>query len=251
MENAILLRQAIQYNNVGIYNLEGQNIVAAVRSFQDGIACLKQSLDHDEFSPGVSGQRLPGIEVQRVMRPADLSTSKSKAEEFLYFYNRPLLIDEMLCPFNLCTQNSAAPEAIAAISHQVSCVLLFNHALVYHLLCLHHPTEKYHRKALSLYQIAMSLLEIAQYTSNVKGSAELEAPRWYIVLMVLVLNNCAEIHHQEHDYLKTELMRKRMAALIAVERHLFHNSSILSADDLDGLLVNASLLIPPMTAGAA
>ena len=239
MESVSFLQQAIQNNNVGAHHLE-RNMAVALRSFHEGISCLRQAAVANDV-PRESVDRCPCIVVRRAVSQTNPSIgSDLKVEEHPYFYDRPLLLDEMFCPNSMNSPSMATPHAVAAASHHVSCVLLFNYALAYHLQGQYHPDDLFHRHALKLYQTVLNLLEFTEYR-----------PRWYTVLMVLVLNNCSEIHYQDCEYFKTERTRERVSNLMSGENQLFQSSSLLDEEDIDGIITNASMLTSPETARAA
>ena len=69
--------------------------------------------------------------------------------------------------------------------------------------------------------------------------------------MILVLNNCAEIHYHDCDYFQTEMKRQQMIVLLRGERQWLERSGLLSDNDLYGIFANASFLTYPSTARAA
>ena len=268
MESTTLLQRAIQCNNAGVCHLvEHRNVIVALRWFKKGIHCLEQLSGGERNSQSdciVSARRLPGIEVrQREVHQADpaMSSCGKEEEDRPYVYNRPILLDDIIEMTNTTTSSSGESSptfhSIVAAYHQACCIMLFNYALAHHRQCSNHPENKFHRHALRLYRMVEHLLESAPTTTTatITATATATGPLDrvpYAVLMVLVLNNCAEIHYYEEcAYFHAERERERMTALMSGEHELFEACSLLSAEDLTGIISNAAMLTSPAGARAA
>lgn len=244
------LHQAIQLNNLGVYHLDCKNaFVPAERAFHDGISCLKQTLDVIQSSERVflDGMQPTLIQVQRSM----VNQSQSNAtnlDSVPYFYSQPILLDETFCE----THPNASPQDMAASCSQVGCILLFNFALSYHRQCSNRAEEGFREAAEQLYKMALRLLEPLVDTAPINQDGREESASWYKVLMVVLLNNCAELHYQEVcEYQKAQLELDYVKTLMTGEHDLFERTDLLSEDDLDGIVTNAVMLTTPVTARAA
>jgi hypothetical protein len=235
MEFAPFLNTAIQCN-----------VAIALHSFKEGIYCLEQALGDSNPRKNVRvSSELPDIKVGSAVQHAHpaMAGPGKQDEARPYVYNRSILLDEMFVPNTMATTDTATQSALVAVSSHVCCILLFNYALAYHLQCPQHPEEEFNRNALKLYQRVMRLLE-SELTSRRHRAR-------CTVLMVLALNNCVEIHYEGCEYVNAEVKRERMIALLSGEHELFHSSSLLSVEDLEGIVTNASMLVCPVAAHAA
>ena len=151
-----LLRQAIQCNNAGVDHLEHQNVDVAARAFYEGLCCLQQcTANHLAQDQGVPLEA-PISCMHRVFPQAIDHSLVPIPEEYPYFYDRSLLLDETAMTFPDTATTSCD---VFMASQEVSCVLLFNYALVYHLQFRRHSKDRFHRNAVKFYQAAMNLLE--------------------------------------------------------------------------------------------
>ena len=247
MQAILLLRCAIQRNNEGISHLENHDAMSAMRAFQTGIEYLSAS-ERDEHCyshhhdvtalTGFDDQQLPLLGVKSTDK---LSYTEINVEASPYFYGRPIRIDQMW-------SEAKTSREITILYHQASCILLFNTALTYHLKCHTIGEGKFHQAAVKLYKVVLQLL--GQMVGNT--ACDHSSTHWSRVLTVLVLNNCAEIHHEEEcEYIKAQYELAFMTSLLSDQHELFTTSNLLSEEDLNGIITNATMLKPPEVARAA
>ncbi len=251
-------------NNHGVALLVMGEPDRAVRYFKEALAILKQAVfqpnalisvqdsafyDSRELSKGstmemsVTASPSYGKEADINMSTPCPQTSGNKQSSLDRrqqgtipvpgFHDRDSFIysHALTCPCDI------AREDLEFFIHVHSSVVIFNMALAHHRKGKTHRLPGLLRKAISLYDMSLALLENGPNT----GTA--------LLVKVACLNNKAQVNYERGEYVKAR------ESLDILSRIMLANGSngalILDESDIEGFLLNLLLLNPPHVAQAA
>jgi hypothetical protein len=215
------IKHACTLNNQGVDLLVSGDSVRAMRSFQTGLSLLKEAANE------VETETICVTSSQEVKLPICESTSSVPGLEGLhcYVYDHGIMITD--------TTNGDSDEMLSLFS----AILLFNLALASHLEG-RLGSEKSLKKASMLYSMTLELLTSAPMPDDMSAT----------VLILLALNNKAQIHYDQCEYSDAGDCLKEISNIMCSVQGLH---STLNHKDVEGLLLNVMLLNAPTAAQAA
>ena len=217
------INQACTSNNHGVDLLVAGEFFQALRSFQSALNVLKEATNE------VEGTSCPGV-------------SASSEESILSLYQSTLTIpglQDMHCyvyDHGIMITYATNGDSDEMLSLN-SAIVLFNMALASH--CRGRlGSEKCLKKATLLYGMALQILTSSPMPSDIAAS----------ILILLALNNKAQIHHDQCQYTESSACLTQISAIIG-NVYALHSASYQK--DFEGILLNVMLLSAPMAAQAA
>jgi hypothetical protein len=217
MMNALTI--ACQLNNDGVNMLMNGNSAEAVKPLQSALALMKQIAN---MSDEESEQDRP-LQIKMPFRECEKDISDS-FNNYCFVYNRPFILETVT--------RKAELEVLLPI---YSSIIILNLAMTYHE--NGRRQSKSLRRASLLYKMCLQLLQSASFQSV--GT---------VSLLLLVLNNRAQIFHDECDYVQSRNCFDALSKLMAKNQDI---TLILHESVIQGLLLNAMLLDAPTAARAA
>jgi hypothetical protein len=217
------IKHACTLNNQGVDLLVSGDSVRAMRSFQTGLSLLKEAANEVNE---VETETIC-MTSQEVKLPLCESTSSVPGLEGLhcYVYDHGIMITD--------TTNGDSDEMLSLFC----AILLFNLALASHLEG-RLGSEKSLKKASMLYTMTLELLTSAPMPDDMSAT----------VLILLALNNKAQIHYEQCEYSDADDCLKEISSIMCSVQGLH---STLNHKDVEGLLLNVMLLNAPTAAQAA
>jgi hypothetical protein len=218
------IKYACSLNNQGVDLLVSGEISRAMKFFQSAVALFKKAvheaetnscIELDQFSDDAS---LPFCE--STLTVAGLQDLQC------YVYNHGIMIS-----------NNVNGETEEMISLYIA-IVLFNLALASHCEGTALGRDKLLKKASVLYSLVVQLL--TRLTMPVDASTT--------ILTLLALNNQAQIHYDQCEYVQSVDCLKYISTIMGDCRG-YH--SALNQEDVNGLLLNVMLLRAPSAAQAA
>jgi hypothetical protein len=215
-----LLQITCQLNNDGVALLLSGNLKGALQTLQSALSFMKQ-LANAEDVHDVSPHQQMQVRVPFKESPKDICDS---ANQYCFVYNRPLFLETVA--------NRAELETLLPI---YSSVVIFNLAMAYHQSACYE--RKSMKRASMLYKMCAQLLQ----TSTLQSLAT-------TTLLLLALNNRAQIHYDECDYVQSRNCFDMLSQILSKNQDV---TMILSETVVQGMILNTMLLEPPMAAQAA
>jgi hypothetical protein len=215
------IKYACSLNNQGVDLLLSGESSRAIRVFQSAAGLLKKAFHEAETSSctgmdqSFDDASLPFCE--------STSTVSGLRGLHCYVYDHGIMIP-----------GYANGESEVMISLYIA-IVLFNLALVSHCEGTALGRPKLLKKASVLYRLVVQLLTRCTIPSAT-------------ILTLLALNNKAQIHYDQCDYIKSVDCMKYVSKIMGGVRGLH---SALKHEDVEGLLLNVMLLSTPLAAQAA
>jgi hypothetical protein len=219
------LQQAIMHNNEGVHHLNCGNISGALLAFQSAISFMKEATACHADKPR-SILHIDWV-FSREQQPGALDGLQS---EHGYVYDRPILI-----PTDLGIFTSHELYSVVLTSGSF---IIFNFALA----CQYDGKITGNKvplqKARQLYELVLKMLTSEESNCN----------NCCVVLQCLVLNNLAQLHHDQCNY------RKSQSCMQSLYDHIITTNCLdiyLDATEAEEIMLNLVHLRPPTVAGAA
>jgi hypothetical protein len=218
------IKQACTSNNQGVDLLVAGEFFQAMRSFQSAINLLKEAASNE-----VEGTRCPGMSASSEESTLPLCQSTliipGLRGMHCYVYDRGIMITD--------ATDGDSDEMLS----RYSAIVLFNWALASHREG-RLGSEKYLKKATVLYGMALHILTSPSMPNDRSAS----------ILILLALNNKAQIHHDQCQYTESSACLTQISAIVGDFYALY---SAPYQEDFEGILLNVMLLSAPTAAQAA
>lgn len=222
------LYQAIMLNNEGAQLLKSRNISGALHAFTNALVSIKSAATcrSEETSWSVLQNDPDDILLSVLGERAD--SLSNLQNEHCYIYNRPFSIPTDLEIFDLfvCT---------------VIPFVIFNFALASQHLGKITGHAAPMRRAVKLYSLALKIFAGVSRTESSEDKSN-------ALLQCLVLNNIAQLLHDQCDYLNSKNCLERMRNLIVTTACL---QDYLNKREADEIMLNLECLRSPTAAHAA
>jgi hypothetical protein len=218
------IKHACRLNNQGVDLLVSGDSSGAMSSLKMAMDILKDAVNEanatsfDEVRNQVNAEAALPIYESRLTVPGLQGVP-------CYVYNRGIMIAR--------TTDEASQEMISLYS----AIVLFNMALT----CHHEGRlgrETSLKKASLFYSMTVQILNGNIVSSDVSAT----------ILTLLALNNKAQIHYDQCEYIQCDDCLKELPRILGTVQAIH---SILSQEDINGLLLNVMLMNTPTAAQAA
>jgi hypothetical protein len=221
------IKHACSLNNQGVDLLVAGESSRAMKAFQSAVGLLKTAV-HEAEKSAYTGMMTSNDDVSLSFCESTLTVSGLQGIHNGYVYEHGIMI-----PGNV---NAAETEATICL---YIAIVLFNLALASH--CEGTALGKYAslKKASVLYSLVVQLLNRRETTPEDESST---------ILTLLALNNKAQIHYDQCDFIQSVDCMNNVSHIIGSGRGLHF---ALNPDDIEGLLLNVMLLRTPSVAQAA
>jgi hypothetical protein len=218
------IKYACSLNNQGVDLLVSGESSRAMKVFQGALSLLKKAVHEAETTSSTEMT----ISCDNVSLPLSESTSTVAGLQGLhcYVYDHGIMI-----PDNVNGDTDEATSLYIAI-------VLFNSALASHSEGTALGREKSLMKASVLYGLVAQLLVTCTMSEDTSTT----------ILVLLALNNKAQIHYDQCEYVHSVDCMKQIWKIMATVRGLH---SVLNHKDIAGLMLNGVLLSTPTAAQAA
>jgi hypothetical protein len=219
------IKYACSLNNQGVDLLVSGESSRAMKAFKSALSLLHKAGNEADDTTSCTGM---SISCDDASLPFCESTSTVAGLQGLhcYVYNHGIMISDNV--------NGDTDEATSLYI----AVVLFNSALASHSEGTALGQEKSLMKASMLYSLA------AQYLTTWTMLED----TFTTILILLALNNKAQIHYDQCEYVQSVDCMKQILKIMGSVRGLH---SVLSHKDIDGLMLNGMLLSAPTAAQAA
>jgi tetratricopeptide (TPR) repeat protein len=218
------IKQACTSNNQGVDLLVSGEFFQAMQSFQSALNLLKEAANE------VERNRCPGMyasseESTLALCQSTLTIPGLRGMHY-YVYDRGIMITD--------ATHGESDEMLSLYS----AIVVFNFALTSHHREGRLGSEKLLKKATVLYDMALQILTSAPMPNDLSAS----------ILILLALNNKAQIHHDQCQYTESSACLTQISAIVGDVYDLHY---ALCRKDFEGILLNVMLLSAPTAAKAA
>jgi hypothetical protein len=215
------IKYACSLNNQGVDLLLSGESSSAMKVFQSALSLLKPAHEADTTSC---------ISCDDASLPFYESTKTVSALQGLhcYVYDHGIMLSE--------NRSADTDETLSLYS---IAIILFNSALASHTEGTALGQVKSLMKASALYGLVVKLLARCTMLEDTSST----------VLTLLALNNKAQIHYDQCEYLHSVDCMNQISRIMGSSVRGLH--SALNRKDIDGLVLNVMLLITPTAAQAA
>jgi hypothetical protein len=217
------IKYACSLNNQGVDFLVSGQSTRAIKAFQSAVGLLEQAVNDAERT-SCTGMNLLSQEATQPFCES-FSTVPGLQDMHCYVYDHGIIITD--------TSKGESDEMLALFT----AIVLFNLALTTHRQGIL-GSEKSLKKASLLYSLAEKLLTRCTIPEDASTT----------ILTLLALNNKAQIHYDQCEYLHSVDCMKTILKIMGSVQDLYFT---LSHEDLEGILLNVVLLNPPTAAQAA
>jgi tetratricopeptide (TPR) repeat protein len=218
------IKQACTSNNQGVDLLVAGDFLNAMQSFRSALSLLKR-----EASNEVKGTYYSGMSASSEESPLPVcqSTSTIPGLQGTQCY---------VCDHGIMITNTTNGDSDKMLSFY-SAIVLFNLALASHREGML-GSEKSLEKATALYGMALKLLASSPMPDDISAT----------ILILLALNNKAQIHYDKCQYRESSECLTEISAIMG---SVYALRSALNPKDYEGILLNVMLLNAPTAAQAA
>jgi hypothetical protein len=220
------IKDACSLNNQGVDLLVSGKSSRAMKAFQSAVGLLKNAV-HDAESPPTSCCDMDQSCDDASLPFCESASTVSGLQDLqCYVYNHGIMISNNV--------NRGTEEMISLSI----AIVLFNLALASHCEGTALGRDKQLKKASVLYGLTVQLL----------SRCEMPVDASTTILTLLALNNKAQIHYEQCEYVQSVDCMQNISTIMGGCRGLH---SALSHEDLEGLQLNVMLLSTPSAAQAA
>jgi hypothetical protein len=221
--NMNTIKQACTSNNQGVDLLVAGEVSQAMRSFQSALNLLKETANEVEETscPGMSASSVESI----LPLCQSTLTIPGLQDMHCYVYDHGIMITDAI--------NGDSDDMLSLYS----AIVLFNMALASHREG-RLGSEKCLKKASMLYGMALKILTSSPMPNDMSAS----------ILILVALNNKAQIHHDQCQYTEASACLTQISAIMD---SVYALHSALYQKAFEGILLNVMLLSAPTAAQAA
>lgn len=247
-----LQQQLVDQNRHGGFLLAAGHTKDAVLSFQSALSLLSECTLHctkEKPSANVFHQSMNLSSDQREVQDFQIYRSEFELQRFKhttgYLYRHVLSLRFQ----NDAMSREKSMHRFLSFEPLVEAVILFNIALAFHQYGILSRKEESLCRAISMYQLSFTKMEESNYCCSYT--------RW---LILLVLNNQAQILYERDHYEDAAFQYKNMSDLLGdicgseggVGPCVYEFQGLLTPDDVNGMILNViAQKSPPSCAGTA
>jgi hypothetical protein len=222
------IKYACSLNNQGVDLLVSGESARAINAFQSALCLLKKaSANEAKTSPPCTEMNIPCDDASSLPFCESTSTVSGLQGLHGYVYDHGIMIPS----------SNVNGETETMVSLYIA-IVLFNLALPYHCEGAALGLDKLLKKASMLYSLVVQLLNRRTIPQDASTT----------ILTLLALNNKAQIHYDQCEYVQSVDCMKNVSKIMGSGRGL---SPTLGHKDVWGLLFNVMLLSSPVASHAA
>jgi hypothetical protein len=226
MDSINSINYACSLNNQGVDLLVSDESSSAMKVFQSALSLLKKAV-HEAETASCTDMNVSCNDASLLTFCDSKSTVSGLQGLHYYVYDHGIMI----------SGNDNGDTTDESLSLYIA-ILLFNLALTSHSEGMALGRDKSLKKASVLYGLVAQLLATCTIPEDTSTS----------IVTLLALNNKAQIHYDQCDYVQSNDCMKQISKIMASVRGLH---SVLNIKDIEGLMINGMLLSTPTTAQAA